>query len=124
MFIRDADLNLVKEPVTANIVTSPAVNAGAFYKNENDSELIVQDVMALRISFLLKLFASKKNKIIILGAFGCGVFGNDVNIVANIFHNHLVHCKYGNHFEKIIFAVYDPKGQQYNIFKQRFNLKQ
>ena len=76
-FIRDAHLNVVKSPVTANILTSPAVNAGAYYKNENGSKSTVLAAMEKRIRYILKLFTVKGDTKIILGAFGCGVFRNE-----------------------------------------------
>jgi len=70
--------------------------------------------------YILKLFAAKGDHKIILGAFGCGVFGNDTPDVANIFYKLLKDERFERFFEYIAFAVYDPKGQQYNVFKQKF----
>ena len=120
-FIRDAQLNTVRTPVIANVLTLPAVNAGAYYKNEKGSKSTVISVMETRIRYILKLFAAKGNRTIVLGAFGCGVFGNDPADVAGIFYKLLKEENLEKQFEHIIFAIYDPKGQQYNIFKRKFN---
>jgi len=123
-FIRDCNLNLLSAPVTANVLTSPAVNAGAYYRNENGDRSTVMDVMETRMRYILKLFAAKSNRTIILGAYGCGVFGNDTADVAGIFYKLLKDEGLEQHFKQIVFAVYDPKGQQYNIFRDKFGSKE
>jgi len=119
-FIRDGNMSLVKSPIEANVLTSPAVNAGAYYKNENGSKSTVTAVMEKRIRYILNVLAAKGNRTIILGAFGCGVFANDANDVANIFYQLLKNERTENYFERIVFAVYDSGGQIYNTFCQRF----
>jgi len=76
--------------------------------------------MEKRMRYILNVFADKGDRTIILGAFGCGVFKNDANDVASIFYKLLKDEHLDNNFERIVFAVYDPKGQQYNVFKQHF----
>ena len=52
---------------------------------------------------------------LILGAFGCGVFRNDPNLVSKI----MVDCinnGYGNMFDEIIFAI--PPGENFDIFNR------
>ena len=120
-FIRDGSLNTVVSPVIANVLTSPAVNAGAYYRNENGKKSTVLETMEKRMRYILKLFAAKGDCKIILGAFGCGVFGNDAADVADIFYNLLKSEGFERYFEQITFAVYDPKGRQYDIFNQKFS---
>ena len=119
-FIRDSNLGLLKTPVNANVLTSPAVNAGAYYRYEKGGKAKVLITMEKRIRYILKLFAAKKDATVVLGAYGCGVFGNDANDVADIFHKVLGEERFEEFFEKIVFAVYDKEGKQYNIFKNKF----
>jgi uncharacterized protein (TIGR02452 family) len=44
-------------------------------------------------------------KTLILGAFGCGVFGNNPDYVADYFHQYLTLPKFENVFEKVVFAM-------------------
>jgi uncharacterized protein (TIGR02452 family) len=120
-FIRNGSLNTVDFPVNANVLTSPAVNAGAYYRNENGSKATVLEVMEKRMRYILKLFAAKGDRKIILGAYGCGVFGNDTADVADIFYKLLKDEGFERYFEHISFAVYDPNGRQYNMFKRKFS---
>ncbi|MCL2255051.1 MAG: TIGR02452 family protein, partial [Lachnospiraceae bacterium] len=54
-FIRDGNMKLMESPISANILTSPAVNAGAYYNNENGKESIVLAVMEERIRYILNV---------------------------------------------------------------------
>ena len=120
-FIRNGRLELLNKPIMANVLTSPAVNANAFYRNENGDALVVYSVMEQRIKHILNLFVTKGDRTIILGAFGCGVFGNDASDIAGIFKKLLIDEHLESHFEKIIFAIYDSGGKQYSLFKKTFN---
>jgi uncharacterized protein (TIGR02452 family) len=119
-FIRDGKLKFVSSPARANVLTAPAVNAGAYYKNERGNKTTVLAIMEQRIRYILNIFASKGDHTIILGAYGCGVFGNDVVDIANIFRKLLVDAGMEKHFKHIIFAVYDSSGQQFNVFQRLF----
>ena len=119
-FIRDGNMNLLESPVSANLLTSPAVNAGAYYKNEKGSKYVALLTMDNRIWEILKVFAYKGDSTIILGAYGCGVFKNEADDVANIFYKLLKSQHMERYFNHIIFSVYDAKGQQFNTFNQRF----
>ena len=119
-FVRDGRMNLLQSPVYANVLTSPAVNAGAFYNNENGNKSTVIATMEKRIKYILKIFAVKDNRTVILGAFGCGVFKNEPDDVASIFHKLLKSEQMEKHFERIVFAIYDPQGHVYDTFYQQF----
>ena len=119
-FIRDGNSQFLPSPVTANVLTAPAANAGAYYKNEGGSKTTALSVMERRIRYILNIFASRGDRTIILGAYGCGVFGNDVVDVANTFRKLLVGEGMGGHFEQVVFAVYDATGRQFNSFQRLF----
>ena len=119
-FIRDSKLSLLSSPVIANVLTAPAVNAEAYYKNERGNKKTVLTTMEQRIRYILNVFASKGDSTIILGAYGCGVFGNDVVDVATIFRTLLINEGMEKLFKHIMFAVYDSNGQQFSVFKRFF----
>ena len=62
--------------------------------------------------------ASKKNDVIILGAFGCGAFRNNPYIVSEAMMNVIKHYRYV--FKKIVFAIpsNDKSDSNYAIFKK------
>lgn len=71
-----------------------------------------------RIEFIFKVLASQKVKIFIAGAFGCGVFGQNPDIVAHVFKN----CAKESvtDLEKIIYAVPQDRSQNYMFFQNCF----
>jgi len=57
---------------------------------------------------VLQLLAQGGAVDIVLGAWGCGVFGNEPLTVAKLFKQHLS-CKFKGHFRKVVFAITDPR---------------
>jgi len=109
VFFRDADNRLLEEPVACSVLTLPAVNMGQVKaKRENVSQ--AKHVMKDRMRLCLSIFAQRENEIIILGAWGCGVFGNDPADVAKWWNELLSEEGYGIFFEKVLFAVLDKSG--------------
>ena len=49
----------------------------------------------------------QEKRSIILGAFGCGVFQNDPVRVVNLWKKLLIDEQWRNHFDEILFVVYD-----------------
>ena len=108
-----------------NVITSPAVNAGCYVNraketdylmkkyggNGNKQEMawnVVEYVMRERIKRVFELGMKYDNKYLILGAWGCGVFKNDPNMIGRIFAE-LIRDRYYNCFGKIVFAILDDK---------------
>ena len=94
-------------------------------ENETD-ELVKQGieenykVMYSRIKRILEISILNHNDSIILGAFGCGVFGNDPSEVSTIFRRLIIEEKYGYYFKVIVFAILgNPKGYTVNCFKDK-----
>lgn len=73
-------------------------------------------VLEKRWSRILAVAANHGAKILILGAFGCGVFANPPRLVAESFMNVIDEYKY--HFDTIEFAVYTTAkdSENYNAF--------
>jgi len=116
-FIRDENLLLLKQPFLVSVITAPAPNVRAL--DEVDHKKI-HDVLTGRIRKILKVAAHHDHKNIILGAFGCGAFGNDPMVVAGVFSDALEKLPY---FENVCFAVYDNMEGQPNLnaFKKIFD---
>lgn len=117
VFIRNSNYDYLPQPVLANILTVPAVNIKAAKNNrENIEECMI--VMKNRMRKILSVFASEGNDRIILGAFGCGVFGNNPETIAK-WWKELLDEGWKYQFKEVIFAVYDTSLNQntYNTFK-------
>ncbi|MFN3148431.1 TIGR02452 family protein [Bremerella sp.] len=110
---RGDDGSLLDEPYLLSMVTSPAVNAGAVIKNEPHRAADIESIMAERIGKLLKLAAARDYQHLILGAWGCGVFRNDPEMIARLFAKALQDGgAYESQFESITFAVLDSAEEE------------
>ncbi|MFE1627859.1 TIGR02452 family protein [Brevibacillus reuszeri] len=120
--IRDHTDQLLDSPYLLSFITAPAVNAGVVREREPENAAMIRDVMKERIRKVLRAAVIHENRTIILGAYGCGVFRNPAEDVAGYFAEVLLEEKLANHFERIVFAIYDNSARQENLraFKERF----
>lgn len=120
--IRDHADQLLDSPYLLSFITAPAVNAGVVREREPEKAAMIRDVMKERIRKVLRAAVIHGNRTIILGAYGCGVFRNQAEDVADYFAEVLLEEKLANHFERIVFAIYDNSARQENLraFKERF----
>lgn len=82
-----------------------------------DKELL--ELHKNRLEKIVRIAVANKEEVLILGAFGCGAFRNNPEVVAKAF-KHVIE-QYRNYFKIIEFAVYDngaPKN--YNVFNRVF----
>ena len=116
VFFRDGELNLLEEPFFMSIITAAA--PAKMIMKEPDL-LRINEAFRVRINRILQLSMQKGHKTLILGAWGSGAFGNDAQVVANIFKNCLNNYSC---FEHICFSVYDKPENTYNFdsFKKVF----
>lgn len=107
---RDDNYGLLDQHYLASMVTSPAVNLGALTNNEPERLPEVEGVMLTRIDKLLTLALHHGHEHLVLGAWGCGVFGNDPTQMAQWFAKHLLHNeRYRHAFASVTFAVLDTR---------------
>lgn len=109
---RDDDGVLLEEPQLATFITSPAPNAGAVMNNQPEELLRIPEILRQRSELVLALAASEGYKHVILGAWGCGVFRNDPEVVAAAFMGHLQGGAWSGRFERVVFSVLDASPSQ------------
>lgn len=105
----------------ADVITCAAPNVDAFMKYQRDRMNIsneevgtlIHHVIYNRCEFVLEMARVNGATNLILGAFGCGVFGCDPTEVAKVFAT-LIYGKYKGVFKDIRFAV--PKGPNNEAF--------
>lgn len=121
VFFRDKRFELLEQPVTASVLTLPAVNYGQVLLKGEDPEQ-AQRVMRDRMRLALAIFADRGDRNLVLGAYGCGVFRNDPELVAAWWHELLMNEGYGRFFERIVYAVMDRSkdGKCIRAFDSRF----
>jgi uncharacterized protein (TIGR02452 family) len=105
---RDDAGALLEEPYRAAIVTAPAANVSALRQHgrtDGAGERIAA-TMKRRTDNVLALAAARGHDTLVLGAWGCGVFGNDPALIARLFAEALA-SPLGRCFRRVTFAVYD-----------------
>jgi len=120
VFIREDTDGLFDAPLTASVLTAPAVNMGEYLRKATADIDYAKSIMKDRMRKILRLFASRGNKTLILGAYGCGVFRNDPIVVAGFFTELLKDEGLEKHFDELVFAVYDNTKTRsiYTAFEQ------
>lgn len=123
-FIRQSNGKLMDSPFDCSVITCPAVNAGAVAKYEPNNIFKIYDVMDKRIEKVLTVAAIHQCDHLVLGAWGCGVFKCNPNIIASLFHKHLGVGKFKGVFKKVRFAILDDDQEVLiNEFNEFFNEK-
>lgn len=106
---RDDAGNWLPQPVPVDFITSPAVNAGALRRNNPELLPELVPTMQQRIRQVLGIAATHNCDVLVLGAWGCGVFQNDPQQIAELFAEALAEPGIRGRFQRIDFAVFDPK---------------
>ena len=106
------------DEVYCDIITCAAPNRTAARRYKRVPDDIINEHMKDRIDHVLFAALDQHVDVLILGAFGCGVFGNEPKVVAKIFKNFL-ETDYKGRFKKVVFAI--PAGRNYDKFKEVFD---
>lgn len=116
--IKDENGELLDETVVVSVLTcaAPMVSRG----KEGMSEAEYEEMVYNRIMGMLKCAAYLGYKNLVLGAWGCGAFGNDAHVMSDLFYKVLKEIKYNGHgetdlFRRIDFAVLDRTDDKYNF---------
>lgn len=121
--IRDDAGNLLAAPRLTSFLTCAAPNAGAVEKNQPADVAQIAPTLRRRAEGVLALAASRSLPALVLGAWGCGVFRNDPQVVAGIFRELLLGpAQWARHFTHLRFSVYDasPSPATFRAFEQAF----
>lgn len=93
---------LLENPFHVDVITcaAPYINSYVSYKTDE-----LMNRYHCRIRNILEVAMSKEVDCLILGAFGCGAFHNDPNLMAKAFADLLIGEGYARYFESVIFAI-------------------
>lgn len=118
--IKDENGELLDNTVVVSVLTcaAPKITFG----KEGMSETAYRQLVYDRIAGMLKAAAFFGYRYLILGAWGCGAYGNDAAVISDLFLRALDELDYNGYnendlFSRIDFAVLDRTAEQYN-FKQ------
>lgn len=121
-FFRVHARELLDQPFLASVITAPAPNAGALDREWPDelSGVSYEDALRKRAGKLLALAEERGHRTLLLGAWGCGVFRNDPELVADAFGRWLEASRFAGSFDRVVFAVWDRKDVNTEAFRRRF----
>lgn len=104
--IRDRWNTLLSQPVACAVITCPAPNRRALLDQGADAALLskADEAIRFRVTLIFDILRRHGHRSVILGAWGCGVFANDPDVVAAEF---LKHLRTGGDIERAHFAIPD-----------------
>ena len=122
---RGKDGKLLKRPFLVSVMTLPAPNRMGEAMFETDEA--INQTMKRRIRIMLRNAIRHGNRDVVLGAWGCGVFGNEPKDVAKCFRDVLVKEGYAKCFRNVSFAIYGDKNSKNlvafkNVFSRELGL--
>ena len=100
------------DSIDCDVMVCAAPNKKAAMRYYYVADFTVDKYMRERCRIVIEAAAHQKVHTLILGAFGCGVFGNDPRVVAKEFKRLLVE-EYPDCFSHVVFAVPDEANGQY-----------
>lgn len=103
---RGDDGALLAEPHLVTFLTAAAPNRSAIERSQPAAARSITATLARRAARVLDVAAAHGNRRLVLGAWGCGVFGNDPTEVAAAFAEALADRP---RFERVTFAILDPR---------------
>ena len=103
---RTDDGALLDEPWTCSFLTCSAVEAHRLDTGDDVGRRAIAEAMAVRIDRVLSIAAAHGQDTLVLGAWGCGAFGNDPATIAALFRDAIA-GRHAGAFAAIVFAITD-----------------
>lgn len=117
----DESGDLLEAPYACTFLTAPAPNAKVVLERDPHRAEEVDRVMRARVARSLEIARAHGHTHLVLGAWGCGVFGNDPEVVADAYGSELEGA-FAGVFEEVVFAVLDWSEERRFVrpFAERF----
>ena len=117
--IYSPEIEIIDSKIKVAVVSCASPNRSVLLKYNNINENDNINALEERIEFVLDIFESNNINILVLGAFGCGVFKQDAKNVSSIFKEKLNN----RNFEEVIFAIPNKNSYNFREFFYCFNNK-
>ena len=111
LYTPDVTFGSLDYGVSCDVITCAAPNRSAAQKHCGVTAEENHEVLKSRIKYVLDIAKEEEVDVLILGAYGCGVFGQNPSDVAKIFKDYLESdcgC-----FDRVVFAI--PNGNNKNL---------
>ncbi|PSB54235.1 TIGR02452 family protein [Chamaesiphon polymorphus] len=122
-WIRVRNRELIDDVFLASVITAPAPNAGQALRRDPNCGDEIEITLRRRAGIVLAIARDNGHLSLLLGAWGCGVFSNDPNLVADAFGQWLTDSRFVGCFDRVVFAIYTSKSNVDTLtaFQQRFS---
>lgn len=122
-FFRTENQTVLPEVFLASIITAPAPNAGEVLRREPEAGALLEETLRTRAGMVLTVAREHAHEVVLLGAWGCGVFRNDPHMVATVFADWLARAEFRHCFRRVVFAIRDSRRDQsvLKAFVSRFS---
>ena len=104
-----------------DVINCAAPNTGTYTRYNGRDDNLIKRTLEDRIELILDTAVYNKVDILILGAFGCGVFRNDPYLVASIFKD-FIDGEFEGVFREIHFPIPLGKDNNFEAFKEVFGV--
>ena len=108
-FFRIHSDELLDHVYEASVITAAAPTAGRAAEDRASQPDEIEAIFRRRPGKVLALAESMAHRSLVLGAWGCGVFGNDPVMAADSFGTWLEAERFRGSFDRVVFAVYDTR---------------
>ncbi|MEM8640444.1 MAG: TIGR02452 family protein [Cyanobacteria bacterium P01_G01_bin.54] len=121
-WFRTQSRELLDHYFLASVITAPAPNAGQLLRRNPEAGPEIERVLHRRAGYVLAVAQAQGHRSLLLGAWGCGVFRNDPNRVADAFGQWLESPRFQGCFDRVVFGIYDSSKHQSTLqaFQARF----
>lgn len=121
--VKDGEYKLLKNAWWTNVISMSAIRQP--YLTAQDTTYKYDDdrvAMTKKIKNICQIALMNNHDAMVLGAFGCGVFGNPPEEVAEIFRTVLIDEGYAKKFRVVRFAILDlsTRTHNYSTFASKF----
>lgn len=111
--IRDEAYELIPPRNVFSVITAAAVSIT--HAAMNEPQYNIDQAMLERIRKILTIAILHKKRTIILGAWGCGAYGNSPDSVSRYFEQVLIREGFLNFFDHVMFAIKDTTKDKKNL---------
>lgn len=121
-WFRTRSKNLLDQIFLASVITAPAPNAGQILRLDPQTGPAIEEAVRRRAGLVLAVARAHGHRTLLLGAWGCGVFGCRPEMVADAFGQWLESPTFAGSFDRVVFGIYDrsPHRVTLRAFQERF----
>lgn len=115
---------LLERPFNAAVITAPAPNAGPLLRQDPDAGPSIERAFRRRWGNVLAAARDRSHRTVLLGAWGCGAFGNDPAVSAGALAYWLQRGHFDGAFDRLVLAIPGTgkrSRRNLEVFRERFD---